>query len=128
MSRRTCSYLPTADELLDPEVITCVPQKIEKRGRKAKFYYDRTAKELPELIIMYLGTTSNHLIVTECGKLKHVHLVHTWLILKEPSEHTEESGYFEVPAEACCKKEEKGRKRETLYRKEFGGRRKSQGR
>ena len=61
MSRRTCSYLPTADELFDPEVITRVPQKIEKRRRKAKFYYDRTAKELPELMIIYLGTTSKSL-------------------------------------------------------------------
>ena len=50
MSRRTRTRLPTADELLNPEVVNGVTQKIEKR-KKAKFYHDKTAKKLPELVI-----------------------------------------------------------------------------
>ena len=51
MSRRTRTRLPTADELLNPEVVNGVTQKIEKKRKKAKFYYDRTARKLPELVI-----------------------------------------------------------------------------
>ena len=51
MSRRTCTRLPTADELLNPEVVNGVTQKIEKKRKKAKFYFDRTAEKLPELVI-----------------------------------------------------------------------------
>ena len=51
MSRRTRTRLPTADELLNPEAVNGVTQKIEKKRKKAKFYYDRTAKKLPELVI-----------------------------------------------------------------------------
>ena len=50
-SRRTQTHLPTADELLNPEAVYGVTQKIEKKRKKAKFYYDRTAKKLPELVI-----------------------------------------------------------------------------
>ena len=48
--RRNRTRLPTADELLNPEVVAGVTQKIERRRKKAKFYYDRTARHLPELI------------------------------------------------------------------------------
>ena len=45
MSRRTRTRLPTADELLNPEFVNGVTQKIEKERKKAKFYCDRTAKK-----------------------------------------------------------------------------------
>ena len=51
MSRRTHTRLPTADELLNPEAVTGVTQKFEKKRNKTKFYHDRTARELPELLI-----------------------------------------------------------------------------
>ena len=51
MSRRTRTRLPTADELFNPKVVDGATQKIEKKRKKAKFYHDRTAKKLPELVI-----------------------------------------------------------------------------
>ena len=51
MSRRTCTRLPTADELLNPTVVNGMTQKIEKKRKKAKFYHDKTVKKLPELVI-----------------------------------------------------------------------------
>ena len=51
MSRRTRTNLPTADELLNPDVVNGVTQKIEKKRKKAKFYYGRTAIKLLELVI-----------------------------------------------------------------------------
>ena len=51
MSRRTRTRLLTADELLNPKVVDGATQKIEKKRKKAKFYHDRTAKKLPELVI-----------------------------------------------------------------------------
>ena len=51
VSRRTCTRLPPADELLNPEVVDGVTQKIENKRKKAKFYHDRPAKKLPELVI-----------------------------------------------------------------------------
>ena len=49
MSRRTRTTLPTAQGQLLPSVIRGVPEMIKKRKQVAKFYYDRSAKELPEL-------------------------------------------------------------------------------
>ena len=51
MSRRTCTLLSTANQLLMPQVVANVPEKIMQRRQKAKFYYDRGSKELPQLKI-----------------------------------------------------------------------------
>ena len=51
MSRRTRTRLPTADELLNPEAVNGVTQKIEKKRKKTTFYFDIIAKKLPELVI-----------------------------------------------------------------------------
>lgn len=51
MSRRTRTLLPTASSLLRPEVCTQSTEKLELKRQKAKFYYDRHAKQLPELEI-----------------------------------------------------------------------------
>ena len=49
MSCRTRTSLPTATELLAPQVIEGVPEKIKLKLKKAKLYHDRKTKELPEL-------------------------------------------------------------------------------
>ena len=51
MSRRTRTLLPVTEELLQPKVVEGVPDDIKERKQKAKFYYDKTAKDLPELDI-----------------------------------------------------------------------------
>ena len=51
MSRRTRTLLPTASGLLYPEVAQGTEEKIKAKREKAKYYYDRTAKKLPELEI-----------------------------------------------------------------------------
>lgn len=51
MSRRTRTLLPVTDELLQPKVVEGVPEDIKTRKQKAKHYYDKTAKDLPELDI-----------------------------------------------------------------------------
>ena len=51
MSRRTCTLLPTANQLLMPKVVDNVPDKLAQRRQKAKYYYDRGSKKLPELQI-----------------------------------------------------------------------------
>ena len=51
MSRRTRTLLPTASGLLYPEVAQVTEEKIKAKREKAKYYYDRTAKKLPELEI-----------------------------------------------------------------------------
>ena len=40
MPRRIRTCLPTTDELLSPDIVNGVTQKIEKKRKKAKFYYD----------------------------------------------------------------------------------------
>ena len=50
-SRRTRTLLPTAEPLLMPEVPNNVQEAIELRRQKAKFYYDKGAKTLPNLTI-----------------------------------------------------------------------------
>lgn len=49
MSRRTRTMLPTAKQLLEPDVIQDVPKLIKKRKEQYKHYFDRNAKDLPEL-------------------------------------------------------------------------------
>ncbi|KAL9970142.1 hypothetical protein ACROYT_G022469 [Oculina patagonica] len=51
MSRRTRTLLPTANQLLRPQVVEGVAEKIKVRRQKAKHYFDRGSKELPELKI-----------------------------------------------------------------------------
>ena len=47
--RRTRTRLPVAKTLLEPQVITTVPEKIEMRKQKQKYYYDQHSHELPKL-------------------------------------------------------------------------------
>ena len=47
--RRTRTRLPVAKRLLEPQVITKVPEKIEMRKQKQKYYYDQDSHELPKL-------------------------------------------------------------------------------
>ena len=49
MSRRTRMQVPRATSLLYPRVISGVEEKIKRKRQKAKAYYDRTAKTLPDL-------------------------------------------------------------------------------
>ena len=49
MSRRTRTLLPTAHSLLIPKVVEGVTETIKEKKQKAKYYYDRTAKTLPEI-------------------------------------------------------------------------------
>ena len=51
MSRRTRSLLPTSASLLYPKAEEGVTEKLKLRKQKAKSYYDRSAKLLPELEI-----------------------------------------------------------------------------
>ena len=50
-SRRTRTLLPTKAALLTPAVARNVEDEIRQRRQTAKFWYDRTAKSLPELQI-----------------------------------------------------------------------------
>ena len=47
--RRTRTRLPLAKTLLEPRVITKVPEMIEKRKQKQKHYFDQHTQELPKL-------------------------------------------------------------------------------
>ena len=51
MSRRTRTLLPTAVSLLRPEIIPDSTEQLQWKRRKAKFYHDSSAKQLPELEI-----------------------------------------------------------------------------
>ena len=51
MSRRTRSFMPCADSMLQPTVISNVPAEIVKRRKTSKQYYDKTAKDLPKLVV-----------------------------------------------------------------------------
>ena len=51
MSKRTKTLLPVAQHLLEPEIQSDVERKLTKKRRKAKKYFDRGCKELPELEI-----------------------------------------------------------------------------
>ncbi|KAL9976569.1 hypothetical protein ACROYT_G013889 [Oculina patagonica] len=45
------TLLPTTNRLLRPQVVDGVAEKIKVRRQKAKYYFDRGSKELPELKI-----------------------------------------------------------------------------
>ena len=51
MSRRTRSFMPCADSMLQPQVIKDVPHAIIKRRQMSKQHYDKGAKNLPKLIV-----------------------------------------------------------------------------
>ena len=51
MARRLKTPLPLTDELLEPCVVPGVKEKIQYKRQVAKHYYDRSAKDLPELRI-----------------------------------------------------------------------------
>ncbi len=51
MSRRTGTLLPMSTNLLYPRVEEGVKEKLKAKGQKAKSYYDRGSKSLPELEI-----------------------------------------------------------------------------
>ena len=51
MSRRTRTLLQTNEQLLQPQITKNVVDNIITRRRKAKFYYDKKSKDLPELNI-----------------------------------------------------------------------------
>ena len=51
MSRRTRTLLPTTTALLKPKIIEGVSDKIVQKRQTAKLYYDRNAKQLPDLVI-----------------------------------------------------------------------------
>ncbi len=46
---RTCTRLPVAKALLEPRVITNVPEMIEMRKQKQKHFYDQHKQESPKL-------------------------------------------------------------------------------
>ncbi|KAK7933832.1 hypothetical protein WMY93_004728 [Mugilogobius chulae] len=49
MARRLKTSLPVSDTLLQPCVVNDVAEKIKARHQRAKLWYDRSAKDLPEL-------------------------------------------------------------------------------
>ena len=49
MSRRTRTLLPTATSLLYPKVPNNVPEMLKLKRQKAKWYFDRSARPLPEI-------------------------------------------------------------------------------
>ena len=51
MSRRTRTLVPVTTNLLYPEVVEGVQESLQLRRQKAKSYFDRNAKTLPELDI-----------------------------------------------------------------------------
>ena len=51
MSRRTRHSLPLSQDLLQPKLVDDVMFKVKYKRQKAKMYYDRKAKDLPELEI-----------------------------------------------------------------------------
>ena len=51
MSRRLKTSLPVADSLLQPHVVVGVTEKLWWKQRMAKSTYDRSARDLPELIV-----------------------------------------------------------------------------
>ena len=51
MSRRTRSFLPCGTKQYEPKVVTDVTKDIVMRRRKSKHYYDKKAKNLPQLVI-----------------------------------------------------------------------------
>ena len=51
MSKRTKTTLPVAQHLLEPEIQSDIERKLTKKRRRAKKYFDRGSKELPELEI-----------------------------------------------------------------------------
>ena len=51
MSKRNKTLLPVAQHLLEPETQSDVERKLTKKRRKAKKYFERGSKELPELEI-----------------------------------------------------------------------------
>ena len=48
-SRRTKTLLPTSEQVLQPQIQTDVPERIKRKRQEAKYYYDRKAKNKPEL-------------------------------------------------------------------------------
>lgn len=51
MSRRLKTPLPVADALLEPRVVTGVSDRIRGKHQSAKLWYDKSARDLPELCI-----------------------------------------------------------------------------
>ena len=51
MSRRTRTLVPATTNLLYPEVVDGVQERLQLRRQKAKSYFDKDAKALPELDI-----------------------------------------------------------------------------
>ena len=51
LNRRVQSILPVDDHLLQPQTISGVPEDIARKRQQAKIYYDRAARELPQLAV-----------------------------------------------------------------------------
>ena len=51
ISRRTRTFLPTSENLLQPQVVENVQEKIKLKCQKAKLFHDKHAHQLPELEI-----------------------------------------------------------------------------
>ena len=51
LNRRVQSILPVDNHLLQPQTISGVPEDIARKRQQAKIYYDRAARELPQLAV-----------------------------------------------------------------------------
>ena len=51
MSRRARSFLPCKEEKYSPKIVSKVPENIIERKRISKYYHDKSARTLPELIV-----------------------------------------------------------------------------
>ena len=51
MSRRARSFLPCKEEKYSPKIVSKVPENIIERKRISKYYHEKSARTLPELIV-----------------------------------------------------------------------------
>ena len=51
MSRRARSFLPCKEEKYSPKIVSKVPENIIERKRISKYYHDKSARTLPQLIV-----------------------------------------------------------------------------
>jgi hypothetical protein len=51
MSRRTRSFLPCKNTLYYPQVVDAVKEAVVNKRQVAKFYHDRSARTLPDLVV-----------------------------------------------------------------------------
>jgi hypothetical protein len=70
MTRRTRTLLPTANRLLKPQVV----EGIKVKRQKAKYYYDRGSREVPELVIVQPVSESKTIAIPKRQEMEIGHM------------------------------------------------------